>query len=117
MMKVGLEALLEAGSGLDAPLLVHVALHSWSLSKGVSSEERLREFLGSLREMDGACFAGAKEVYELWDESGYEPYYLNTPDLLGPQLSLISPERHFRLSRFVLSWLKRAAYHITGFVD
>jgi len=119
LMRRGVEALASAAEKMKEPVILYFTTHSWKPLEADGSGfreweiQRRHDFFSFLSQYEIRSLT-VSEAGRLWQEGGYEPYFLDLPDLLGSYRSLFNPLRHFWLVKNVLSRLYMVKYHLLG---
>lgn len=117
LMKKGTEALVSVAERMAQPVILYFTTHSWKPIEIDGSDyrqweiQRRNEFFDFLFQYEVKSLS-VSEAGRLWKEGGYEPYYIDLPDLLGSYRSPFNPLRHFWLVKNVLSRLYTTKYHL-----
>ena len=119
LMKRGTEALVSAAEKMPQPVILYFTTHSWKPIEADGSgfrkweSQRRHDFFNFLSQYEVKSLT-VSEAGRLWQEGGYQPYFLELPDLLGSYRSPFNPLRHFWLVKNVLSRLYVLKYHLQG---
>ena len=119
LMRRGVEALARAAEKMKEPVILYFTTHSWKPLEADGSgfreweNKRRHDFFSFLSQYDIRSLT-VSEAGRLWEEGGFQPYFLDLPDLLGSYRSLFNPLRHFWLVKNVLSRLYMVKYHLLG---
>jgi len=115
LMKRGVEVLAAVAEEMSEPVILYLTTHSWKPIETDGSGfrdwevERRNEFFSFLSQYQIKSLT-VSEAGKLWQESNYQPYFLNLPDLLGGYRSPFNPLRHFWLVKNVFSRLYMLKY-------
>lgn len=119
LMKRGTDALAAVAEKMSEPVILYFTTHSWKPIEADGSGfrewevERRNEFFSFLSRYQMKSLT-VSEAGKLWQEGGYQPYFLNLPDLLGGYRSPFNPLRHFWLVKNALSRLYTVKYYVSG---
>ena len=119
LMKRGTEILASVAEKIPQPVILYLTTHSWKPIEADGSgfrnwESQRRHDYFSFLSPYGVRSLSVAEAGRLWQEGGYEPYFIDFPDLLGSYRSPFNPLRHFWLVKNILSRLYVLKYHLLG---
>jgi len=114
----GVELLTKMSEEMTEPIIIYLTTHSWKAvhPSGKPNHwtiQRFKKIFSYLSQYQYVSY-DVKTAGDKWIEKGYSPYFLSLPDLLGNKLSILSPQRHLTLCKFVLSRFKALQYNIFG---
>jgi hypothetical protein len=123
LMKKGTEILISESQKMTQPIIIFLSTHSWKCIDPLTGNfrediiQRFKKYFTFLRQFRNIEFMNIRTLGERWEQEKFQPYFLNTPDLLGQYSSLFSPRRYFWFSKYFLFWRKYFKYRLFKKID
>lgn len=119
LMKRAVQVMVEKSQEMELPVIVYFTTHSWKpIEVNTSSfrwweRERRERFFDFLLNFPIKSLT-VKEAGSLWEKEGYDPYWLELPDLLRDYLPIYRLSRYFLFNKWILSKVHSLRYKALG---
>ena len=119
LMKKGVEALLSASQEVEQPVILYFTTHSWkpvevnTASLRMWERKRREKFFDFLSQFEYKTLT-VSEAGSLWEEKGYEPYWLKLPNIIGRYISPLKLSRYTWAANHIVPVIRNIKYRVFG---